>query len=507
MALLSIERIQNQWDEVQEHLQNRRQQLNEMLKDSTQWLEAKEEAEQVLGQARAKLESWKEGPYTIDAIQKKITETKLLCQRDSELLRGQGFSFYDENTFKIGPNLAMDSLEKLFLDRFKLSFPVSREIFTGSDYRNEKIAASVEHNYYLDGSLHHRMAKELFSFMFIRNKHLFYFDTGISFMQLAKDLHQWQINVDVANDLALKLLRDYSADDTRKVHMITENINASWGSIQKRRDSVESILITSLHTVQLCLLASANVKTTQCQLPSYTLLITRTILSVTSPTLPPPYVTGSKMENNFLRYMVAAGRKVNDAPVLNFASLLTPFYLHISLNGISRLMLAFASRELLGPVSFHTLTETQSSTAKYNVLPSNFMANIKFDIITTNLPFLTLWMKSKHENYFLWKQRREAALEETHRLLQQFPLDLEEFLAWLTEAETTANVLQDATHKERLLEDSNRVKELMKQWQLIYFAALVYRVSDSGNLWLLNLSFLLYHPPLTPLSPPKCMLS
>ncbi|XP_055249425.1 dystrophin isoform X2 [Moschus berezovskii] len=185
-----IERIQSQWDEVQEHLQNRRQQLNEMLKDSTQWLEAKEEAEQVVGQARAKLETWKEGPYTMDATQRKITETKL-----------------------------------------------------------------------------------------------------------AKDLRQWQINVDVANDLALKLLRDYSADDTRKVHMITESINASWASIHKR------------------------------------------------------------------------------------------------------------------------------------------------------------------------VSERETALEETHRLLQQFPLDLEKFLAWLTEAETTANVLQDATHKERLLEDSKGVRELMKQWQ------------------------------------------
>ncbi|KAG5193464.1 hypothetical protein JEQ12_019825 [Ovis aries] len=190
-----IERIQGQWDEVQEHLQNRRQQLNEMLKDSTQWLEAKEEAEQVVGQARAKLETWKEGPYTMDAIQRKITETK----------------------------------------------------------------------------------------------------------QLAKDLRQWQINVDVANDLALKLLRDYSADDTRKVHMITENINASWASIHKR------------------------------------------------------------------------------------------------------------------------------------------------------------------------VSERETALEETHRLLQQFPLDLEKFLAWLTEAETTANVLQDATHKERLLEDSKGVRELMKQWQVDNF--------------------------------------
>ncbi|XP_032745246.1 dystrophin-like [Rattus rattus] len=72
-----IERIQIQWDEVQEQLQNRRQQLNEMLKDSTQWLEAKEEAKQVIGQARGKLDSWKEGPHTMDAIQKKITETKV----------------------------------------------------------------------------------------------------------------------------------------------------------------------------------------------------------------------------------------------------------------------------------------------------------------------------------------------------------------------------------------------------------------------------------------------
>ncbi|XP_076774363.1 dystrophin isoform X3 [Arvicanthis niloticus] len=186
-----IERIQIQWDEVQEQLQNRRQQLNEMLKDSTQWLEAKEKAEEVIGQARGKLDSWKEDPHTMDAIQKKITETK----------------------------------------------------------------------------------------------------------QLAKDLRQRQINVDVANDLALKLLRDYSADDTRKVHMITENINTSWGNIHKR---------------------------------------------------------------------------VNE---------------------------------------------------------------------------------------------REAALEETHRLLQQFPLDLEKFLSWITEAETTANVLQDASRKEKLLEDSRGVRELMKPLQ------------------------------------------
>uniref|UniRef100_A0A663MF48 Dystrophin n=1 Tax=Athene cunicularia TaxID=194338 RepID=A0A663MF48_ATHCN len=186
-----IEKIQSQWDEVHGYLQSRRQQLHEMLKDSTQWLEAKQEAEQVLEQAKAKLESWKEISYTVEALKKQNTELK----------------------------------------------------------------------------------------------------------QFSKEIRQWQINVDVANDMALKLLRDYSADDTRKVELMTDNINATWAAINKR----------------------------------------------------------------------------------------------------------------------------------------------VFE--------------------------REAALESALRMLQQFYLDLEKFLAWLTEAETTANVLQDATHKEKILEDAKTVQELMKQWQ------------------------------------------
>ncbi|XP_009281324.1 PREDICTED: dystrophin isoform X1 [Aptenodytes forsteri] len=186
-----IEKIQSQWDEVHGHLQSRRQQLHEMLKDSTQWLEAKQEAEQVLEQAKAKLESWKEISYTVEALKKQNTELK----------------------------------------------------------------------------------------------------------QFSKEIRQWQINVDVANDMALKLLRDYSADDTRKVELMTDNINATWAAINKR----------------VC--------------------------------------------------------------------------------------------------------------------------------------------------------EREAALESALRMLQQFYLDLEKFLAWLTEAETTANVLQDATRKEKLLEDAKTVWDLMKQWQ------------------------------------------
>ncbi|XP_025903078.1 dystrophin [Nothoprocta perdicaria] len=186
-----IEKIQSQWDEVHGHLHSRRQQLHDMLKDSTQWLDAKQEAEQVLEQAKAKLESWKEISYTVEALKKQNMELK----------------------------------------------------------------------------------------------------------QFSKELRQGQINVDVVNDMALKLLRDYSADDTRKVQLMTDSINATWATINKRVGE------------------------------------------------------------------------------------------------------------------------------------------------------------------------REGALEAALRMLQQFYLDLEKFLAWLTEAETTANVLQDATHKEKVLEEAKAVRELMKQWQ------------------------------------------
>ncbi|KAM9020790.1 dystrophin isoform 10-T10 [Ara ararauna] len=139
-----IEKIQSQWDEVHGHLQSRGQQLHEMLKDSTQWLEAKQEAEQVLEQAKAKLESWKEISYTVEALKKQNTELK----------------------------------------------------------------------------------------------------------QFAKEIRQWQINVDVANDMALKLLRDYSADDTRKVKLMTDNINATWTAINRRVCEREAALESALRMLQ-----------------------------------------------------------------------------------------------------------------------------------------------------------------------------------------------------------------------------------------------------------------
>ncbi|XP_055363081.1 dystrophin isoform X4 [Betta splendens] len=60
---------------------------------------------------------------------------------------------------------------------------------------------------------------------------------------------------------------------------------------------------------------------------------------------------------------------------------------------------------------------------------------------------------------------REAALEAALKLLQQFYLDLEKFLNWLTEAETTCNVLINATNKERLQEQPEAARNLLAQWK------------------------------------------
>ncbi|KAK7893275.1 hypothetical protein WMY93_022427 [Mugilogobius chulae] len=60
---------------------------------------------------------------------------------------------------------------------------------------------------------------------------------------------------------------------------------------------------------------------------------------------------------------------------------------------------------------------------------------------------------------------REAALGSALKTLQNFYLDLEKFLNWLTEAETTCNVLIDATNKERLQDQPEAARHLLAQWK------------------------------------------
>ncbi|XP_062373471.1 dystrophin [Sardina pilchardus] len=60
---------------------------------------------------------------------------------------------------------------------------------------------------------------------------------------------------------------------------------------------------------------------------------------------------------------------------------------------------------------------------------------------------------------------REAALEAALRFLQKFYLDIEHFSNWLTEAETTANVLQDATYKEQQPTSQQHLLEQLQDLQ------------------------------------------
>ncbi|XP_045555407.1 dystrophin isoform X5 [Salmo salar] len=186
-----IDRLQTHWEESQGRLADRHQQLQNMLQDSSDWLDARKEVEPLIKRANDKLESWQDISYTMDALKKQNTDLKLFV----------------------------------------------------------------------------------------------------------KELHQWQGQVDVTNDLAGKLLTLYTTDHTHKVTQMTDAMNVTWEHINKR---------------------------------------------------------------------------VGD---------------------------------------------------------------------------------------------REAALSAALRLLQQFYLDLKEFLNWLTEAETTCNVLLDASHKERLLEDPEAVRHLLGQFQ------------------------------------------
>ncbi|KAF5902309.1 dystrophin-like isoform X3, partial [Clarias magur] len=59
----------------------------------------------------------------------------------------------------------------------------------------------------------------------------------------------------------------------------------------------------------------------------------------------------------------------------------------------------------------------------------------------------------------------EADIEARLQQMEHFYADLEMFCNWLTEAETTANVLQGATNKECLLEDAAKARQLLEQWQ------------------------------------------
>ncbi|XP_017313017.1 dystrophin isoform X2 [Ictalurus punctatus] len=68
--------------------------------------------------------------------------------------------------------------------------------------------------------------------------------------KIVKDIHMWQAEVDVTNELANKLLLLYADDDTSKIKQMTENMNLVWGSIKKGAGDTEAALEARLQQMQ-----------------------------------------------------------------------------------------------------------------------------------------------------------------------------------------------------------------------------------------------------------------
>lgn len=60
---------------------------------------------------------------------------------------------------------------------------------------------------------------------------------------------------------------------------------------------------------------------------------------------------------------------------------------------------------------------------------------------------------------------RQNALETELRTVQASRRDLENFLKWIQEAETTVNVLADASQRENALQDTLLARELTQQME------------------------------------------
>ncbi|XP_076782972.1 utrophin isoform X2 [Arvicanthis niloticus] len=82
---------------------------------------------------------------------------------------------------------------------------------------------------------------------------------------------------------------------------------------------------------------------------------------------------------------------------------------------------------------------------------------------TRNVEETTEYLKTSWVNLKQSIADRQSALEAELRTVQTFRRDLENFVKWLQEAETTANVLTDASQRENALQDSVLARQLRQQ--------------------------------------------
>ncbi|KAF6116910.1 utrophin [Phyllostomus discolor] len=100
---------------------------------------------------------------------------------------------------------------------------------------------------------------------------------------------------------------------------------------------------------------------------------------------------------------------------------------------------------------------------------------------TRNVKETTEYLKTSWINLKQSVADRQSALEAELRTVQASRKDLENFLKWLQEAETTVNVLADASQRENALQDTVLAKELTQQMQVILLGDL-----SGGDLLALN---------------------
>jgi len=147
-------------------------QLQNMYKDSSDWLEARKRVEPLIKKANEKLESGKKMSHSVDDLKGQNADVKVMYDLEAEI-----------NWFG-----ALVFLENLLMNACDLINTNKRYI--------------------------------------------------ILLQQLSKDIQQWQAQVNVANELANKLLTLYADDDTSKVKQMTESMNLAWANINKRWASV-----------------------------------------------------------------------------------------------------------------------------------------------------------------------------------------------------------------------------------------------------------------------------
>lgn len=76
-SVAAVDRLQTRWEDSQTRLSDRTKQLHDMLRDSTDWLDAKRGVDLHIGRASEKLESLPEITYTVEDVKRLNAELKV----------------------------------------------------------------------------------------------------------------------------------------------------------------------------------------------------------------------------------------------------------------------------------------------------------------------------------------------------------------------------------------------------------------------------------------------